>query len=80
MTCKTEERALAAARNQRLYVERHLRQLKVAAEVELLHMQRIYDWGDVRIAEARLRCCDRQVTRAEEALKRCQEKQKLQHD
>ncbi len=78
MTCETEERALASARTQQLYVERHLRQLKVAAEAELLQLQRIYDWGDVRIAEARLRCCDRQVTKAEEALTRCQEKQKRQ--
>ncbi len=80
MTCEAEERALAAMRQQRLYVERHMRQLKATAEAELLQLQRIYDWGDVRVAEARLRCCDRRVTKAEEALKRCQEKQKPQRD
>ncbi len=79
MTCKAEERELAAARNQKRYVQRHLQQLKVAAEVELLQIQRIYDWGDVRLAEARMRCCDRRLVNAEEALKRCTEKQK-QHD
>ncbi len=80
MACEAEERALAATRNQKLYIDRHLQQLKVAAEVELLQIQRIYDWGDVRLAEARMRCCDRRLIKAEEALKRCKEKQKHQHD
>ncbi len=80
MACEAEERELAATRNQKVYIERHLQQLKAAAEVELLQTQRIYDWGDVRLAEARMRCCDRRLVKAEGALKRCTEKQKWQHD
>ncbi len=80
MACEAEERELAATRGQKIYIERHLQQLKAAAEVELLQIQRIYDWGDVRLAEARMRCCDRRLVKAEEALKRCQEKQKRQRD
>ncbi len=71
---------MAATRGEKIYIERHLQQLKAAAAVELLQIQRIYDWGDVRLAEARMRCCDRRLVKAEEALKRCQEKQKRQRD
>ncbi len=81
MPCEAEERTVAKMRQRLREAERYTQLEKTAAELDVLQSdKRVYDRGALRIATARMRCWDRRLAKAEEALKRCQEKQKPQHD